>query len=81
MTLGSRSAFQFRLVETDDCVAASGVKQLQRSLCAAGRAAEFHTYPGTGHWFFESGRPGACRPQAADLAWTRTLALLKAHLE
>jgi len=77
----SPSAFQFHLAETDVYTAASGVKKLQKSLSTAGKQAEFYTYPGTTHWFMESDRPDAYRVEAAELAWTRTLAFLKAHLQ
>ena len=76
----SRSAFQLHLAETDPYVSASGVKTLQKSLKKAGREAEFHTYPGTSHWFFESDRPDAYQAEAARLAWERLLGFLKAHL-
>lgn len=72
------AAFQFHLAEHDDYVADSGVKKLRKSLAAAGKVAEFHTYPGTGHWFFESDRPEAYRPDAAELAWQRATAFLRA---
>jgi carboxymethylenebutenolidase len=77
----SPSAFQFHLAETDPYTAASGVKKLQKSLSAAGKQAEFYTYPGTTHWFMESDRADAYQAEAATLAWTRTLAFLKAHLQ
>lgn len=38
--------------------------------------AEIHIYPRVGHWFFESDRPDAYRPEAAALAWDRTVAFL-----
>jgi carboxymethylenebutenolidase len=76
----SRSAFQFHLAETDPYVSASGVKSLQKSLKKAGREAEFHTYPGTTHWFFESDRPEAYQARAARLAWDRLLAFFTHHL-
>jgi carboxymethylenebutenolidase len=60
-----QSAFQFHLAESDDCVAESGVNKLQKALKAAGRNAEFYTYPGTTHWFTESDRAEAYNPQAA----------------
>lgn len=75
----ARAAFQFHLAESDVYVPASGVVKLLMALKAAGREAEFHAYPGTGHWFMESDRPAAYHPQAADLAWSRTLAFLRAH--
>jgi carboxymethylenebutenolidase len=76
----SRSTFQFHLAETDPYVSASGVKSLQKSLKKAGHEAEFHTYPGTSHWFFESDRPEAYQPEPARLAWERLLAFLRKHL-
>jgi carboxymethylenebutenolidase len=76
----SQAAFQFHLAETDDYVAASGVKKMQKSLQAAGKTTEFYTYPGTTHWFFEADRPRAYQPAAAGLAWERTVAFLTEHL-
>jgi carboxymethylenebutenolidase len=76
----SPAAFQFHLAEHDDYVADSGVKKLRKSLAAAGKEAEFHTYAGTGHWFFESDRPDAFQPPAAELAWQRTVEFLGKHL-
>ncbi len=40
-----------------------------------GRDTEFHLYPGVRHWFFEEG--DSHDPEAAELAWERTLAFLK----
>ena len=36
--------------------------------------------PGTGHWFFESDRPPAHDPAAAELAWRRTIDFLRREL-
>ena len=76
----SQSAFQFHLAETDEYVATSGVKKLQKSLAAADKVAAFHTYPGTSHWFFESDRPEAYKPEAAQLAWIRSIEFLKLYI-
>jgi carboxymethylenebutenolidase len=78
--VNSRSAFQFHLAESDDYVAISGVKKLQKALAAAGREAEFHTYAGTTHWFFEKDRPDAYNAPAAKLAWGRTTGFLQKYL-
>jgi len=78
---GSQSAFQFHFAETDDYVAASGMKKLQKSLQAAGKEAEFYTYTGATHWFFENDRPDAYKAQAADLAWSRAIEFLKKHIK
>ena len=76
----SRSAFQFHLAETDPFVTPTGVVRQEQRLRAAGRDLEIHRYPGTGHWFFEWDRPDAYDPNAARLAWRRTLAFLDRHL-
>lgn len=76
----SHSAFQFHLAETDPFVTESGVARQERQLHAAGRPVELHRYPGTGHWFFEWDRPDAYDPEAASLAWRRTVEFLDRHL-
>jgi carboxymethylenebutenolidase len=53
---------------------------LAKRLSLAGVEYHFHTYEGTGHWFFEEDRPEAFQPQAAQLAWTRTVAFLHTKL-
>jgi carboxymethylenebutenolidase len=75
----AHAAFQFHLAEQDDYVAASGTKKLQKALKAAGKEAEFHTYPGTRHWFFESDRP-EYDATAATLAWERMVEFLTNHI-
>ncbi len=77
---GSRSDFLAHFAETDEWVSAAGVRKFERSLAAAGRTAFFHTYPGTGHWFMEQDRTDAFDPEAAALAWDRTLAFLRERL-
>lgn len=54
-----------------------GVQELEADIKNAGRSVTFHTYPGTGHWFFEPDRTDAYNEAAAKLAWERTLAFLK----
>jgi carboxymethylenebutenolidase len=76
----SVSAFQFHLAESDPVVSRASVVRMGRQLQLAGRAAEFHGYPGTGHWFFERDQADAYRPAAAALAWERTVAFLGQHL-
>lgn len=56
---------------------AEGVQELEADIKSAGREVTFHTYPGTGHWFFEPDRADAYNEAAANLAWERTLAFLK----
>jgi carboxymethylenebutenolidase len=76
----SQAAFQAHLAEHDEWVSDSSLKKLKKALKAASRPAEFFVYPNTGHWFFESDRADAYQPQAADLAWARTVDFLRTHL-
>ena len=39
-----------------------------------------HIYSGAGHWFFEDDRPEHYNPEAAALAWQRTISFFKAQL-
>ena len=43
----------------------------------AGCKVAFHTYPNTGHWFFEEDQPEAYDAEAAQKAWKRTIEFLK----
>jgi carboxymethylenebutenolidase len=45
-----------------------------------GRDVTFWRYPGTSHWFFESDRELAFVPEAAEVAWQRTLEFLQQHV-
>jgi carboxymethylenebutenolidase len=73
----SRSSFLAHFAETDEWVSPASVRRLERSLLKAGRSFECHTYSDTGHWFFEDDRADAFDPEAAALAWTRTIDFLK----
>lgn len=77
----ARAAYLGHFAETDEWVAASGVKKLERTLRTAGRPVTFYTYPGTGHWFFEQDRSDAFNAPAAQLAWERTVEFLKPQSE
>jgi carboxymethylenebutenolidase len=65
--------------EHDPFEPAESVEELGRELRDAGRDVTIHTYPGTGHWFAEPSRD-AYRPEAAELAFARTLAFLRERL-
>lgn len=77
---GAQAAYLGHFAEVDEWVAKSGIKKLEKSLRLANRPFEFYTYPGTGHWFFENDRADAYHPEAASLAWDRTLEFLRANL-
>ena len=76
----ARTAFQGHFAETDEWEPLEGVREMEAALRAAGREVDFYVYPGTGHWFFESDRPDAYQPEAAELAWERALSYLRSHL-
>ncbi len=73
----SKAAYLGHFAETDPFESPAEVARLEESLKRAGRPVAFHTYPGTGHWFFEPDRTDAYNPAASVLAWDRTLAFLK----
>ena len=73
----SQAAFLGHFAENDVYEPAEGVAELEAEIRQAGRPVTFHDYPGTGHWFFEADRTQAYDPDAAVLAWERTLAFLQ----
>ena len=66
--------------ESDPYEPDDSVRALERALRDAGRSVAFHRYAGTGHWFAEPSRD-AFRPDAAELAFTRTVTFLREHLK
>ena len=66
--------------ETDPYESEEAVLAFERTLRDAGRRVVIHRYPGTGHWFAEPSRD-AWRPKAGELAFERTVAFLREHLE
>ncbi|MCC9078558.1 dienelactone hydrolase family protein [Litorilinea aerophila] len=54
-------------------------KALAERIQTAGRNALFHIYPETEHWFAEADRP-EFDPEAAELAWDRTVQFLGQQL-
>jgi carboxymethylenebutenolidase len=65
--------------ETDPYETDEGVAAFERTLQTAGRDVEIQRYPGTGHWFAEPSKE-AYVPEAAELAFDRTVAFLRRYL-
>lgn len=76
----ARAAYLGHYAEADEWEPAEGVRRLEANIRAAGREVTFYTYPGVGHWFFESNRPDAYNAAAAHLAWERTVDFLQTQL-
>jgi carboxymethylenebutenolidase len=76
----ARSAYLGHFAEFDGLVSEDETAELEAHLKLVGRQATFHRYPGTSHWFFEADRGPAHSPDAAALAWERTVAFLHEHL-
>jgi carboxymethylenebutenolidase len=77
----SKAAFLGNFAEKDPYEPEEGIKELEKNLKSVNRPTTFYTYPGTGHWFFESDRQDTYHAQAAQLAWDRTLAFLCEQLK
>lgn len=67
---GSKARFQGHYGEDDDWEPIEEVRKITAP------NAEIHIYPHVGHWFFEADRPDAYKPDAASLAWDRTVDFL-----
>ena len=76
----SRAAYLGHFAEKDEFEPQSNIDNLEESLRRAGRPVTFHTYVGTGHWFFEQDRSDAYNEAAAKLSWERTVAFLREEL-
>ncbi len=73
------SAFLGHYAETDAYVEDDSLVLLESELHLNGAEVEFHRYPGTRQWFAEPDRPEH-DPEAAALAWDRTLEFFATHL-
>jgi carboxymethylenebutenolidase len=73
----SKADYLGHFAEMDEFEPQANVDRLAEALRSAGRSVTLHTYPNTGHWFFEPDRVQAYNSAAASLAWERTLAFLK----
>jgi carboxymethylenebutenolidase len=66
--------------ETDPYETDEGVAEFEEGLRSAGRDVTIYRYPGTGHWFAEPSKD-AYRREAGELAFERTVAFLRKHVE
>lgn len=73
----SKAAYLGHFAAKDEFEPAAAVQGLKKALDGAKRPNTLHTYPETGHWFFEPSRKDAYNKPASDLAWKRTLAFLR----
>ena len=65
--------------ENDPMVTPEVTDELEKTLLAAGKQAEFHTYPAD-HAFFNDTRPDVYNEAAAADSWRRMLAFYRTHL-
>ncbi len=65
--------------DDDHLVTPDQVTEMLSEMLLLDRHVEFHHYPGTRHWFAETGHPeeAAHDPAAAELAWDRTIEFLR----
>lgn len=67
--------------ESDEFAPADKAEAMGQAIRDAGGTATIHIYPGTGHAFFnDENLIGTYNPEAAKLAWARTLDFLRTHL-
>ncbi|HNP86426.1 MAG TPA: dienelactone hydrolase family protein [Kouleothrix sp.] len=71
----SQAAYLGHFAENDPWEPLDGIHQMEADLRTAGRHTRFYIYPGTQHWFVETDRP-EYNPEAAALAWERTITFL-----
>ncbi len=74
------AAVEGHYAEQDDFAGPPAVAKLRESLTQAGKRFEIFLYPGTQHAFFNDDRPEVYAPEAAKMAWERTLNFLRREL-
>ena len=62
--------------DSDEWEPLDGIRTMEEDMHTAGLEPTFHIYPKLQHWFFEEDRP-EFDPQAAGLAWKRSLEFLR----
>jgi carboxymethylenebutenolidase len=76
----TKARVQGHFAEVDEWEPIEGVNEMETAMKSAGLDVTIYTYPGTSHWFMEEDRP-EYKPEAAKLAWERTLGFLKASVK
>ncbi len=74
----SNAIYQGHFASDDHIVSDDDRVTTEAFIRLGGRSTEFFLYEGTRHWFFEDGKTHD--PEAAELAWTRTIEFLDRHL-
>jgi carboxymethylenebutenolidase len=77
----SKASYLGHFAEKDDFEPKESVDALGKLLKDAGRPVTIHTYPSTGHWFFEPSVKKAYDKAAAEVAWERTVKFLRETLK
>jgi carboxymethylenebutenolidase len=62
--------------DVDEWEPMDGIEWMKGEMRTVGLEPDLHFYPQKSHWFFEDDRP-EFDPQAAELAWSRTLEFLR----
>jgi carboxymethylenebutenolidase len=62
--------------DADEWEPLDGIRAMETDMRNAGLNPNFQIYPNVSHWFFEEDRP-EFDPQAAEVAWKRTLEFLR----
>lgn len=74
-----KAALLAQYAETDERINA-GIEAFRKELTAAGKTFEIFQYPGTQHAFNNDTGGARYNPEAAKLAWGRTIAFFNKHL-
>lgn len=73
----SRASFLGHFAGNDAYEPQKYADKMEAYLKRIGRPVTFYRYPGAAHWFFEPDRTQEYSPEAANLAWERTLVFLR----
>jgi carboxymethylenebutenolidase len=76
---GATCAYLGHFAEQDEHISEDDLVFFEASLHLEGHQPDIHRYPGTRQWFFETDRPEH-DPEAAAVAWERTVGFLRRHL-